>query len=63
MPAYSLLFVDENNAINNSKRVECASDQEAVDIASRECGIYKAVEVWADGRPLTVVSNPQFIAR
>ena len=62
MPAYSLLFIDENNAINHSKRVECVSDREAVDIASRECGAYKAVEVWAGGRPLSVVGNLQVIA-
>ena len=62
MPAYSLLFVDENNAINDSKRIECVSDREAVAIASRECGTYKAVEVWAGGRPLPVVGNLQVIA-
>ena len=32
MPAYSLLFVDKSNAINHSKRIECVSDREAVDI-------------------------------
>ena len=59
MTIYSLLFVDTNETIAQSKRVECVSDEQAVGSAAEELGDYRAIQVWDGDRPISVIGNPR----
>ena len=61
MRTYSLLFIGANKLIGESKRIECSSDDQAIDMATRELGDYRAIQVWDGDRSVCIVGNPRNI--
>jgi hypothetical protein len=59
MTTYSLLFIDANEHIGRSRQIECATEQEALDMATHDPGNYKAVQVWKGDRPIAMILNPR----
>ena len=59
MTIYSFLFIDENDLIGESKRIECFSDEQAIDLAAQEPGDYKAIQIWDGDRPIRLIGNPR----
>jgi hypothetical protein len=55
MTTYSLLFIDENENIDGSRQVACASDEHAMATASLEVKYHRAVEVWDGDRSIGLV--------
>jgi hypothetical protein len=55
MTTYSLLFIDENENIDGSRQVACASDEHAMAAAALEAKYHQAVEVWERDRSIGLV--------
>jgi hypothetical protein len=59
MTTYSLLFIDANEHIGRSRQIECPTDEQAVDMAAKESGDYRAIQVWDGDRPIVLIGNPR----
>jgi hypothetical protein len=59
MTTYRFFFIDTHEHIGRSERVECPSDERAVDIAAEETGDYRAIQIWNGDRPIAMVGNPR----
>jgi hypothetical protein len=46
MTAYRFLWLDEKGHVPRSTHVECATDQQAIELAGRQTGDYEAIEIW-----------------
>jgi hypothetical protein len=55
MNTYSLLFIDENENIDGSRQVACASDEYAMATASLEAKQHRVVEVWDGNRLIGLI--------
>jgi hypothetical protein len=59
MTTFTLLFIDASENIDRSRQIESPTDEQAVDMAAREPGDYRAVQIWNGDRFIALRGNPR----
>jgi hypothetical protein len=63
MATYRFIWLDEKRNFVKSEHIECATDEQAIEIAAHQTGDYKEIEVWDGPRPVCRCGNPNKISK
>ncbi len=59
MTTYVFLFINADKQMGQRKRIDCSSDEQAMETAGQEVGDHSAIEIWDGARPVGLVGNPR----
>jgi hypothetical protein len=57
MTIYTFLFVDATERISFSKKIDCSTDEQAIDLAAQEIGNHRAIQIWDGNRSVALVGK------